>query len=63
MLTRRNLREYAEQRFAREGVEARPNSKITAVGPDWIELDGKTKGWSRPGRPGRVTDAQSLMDF
>ena len=40
----RNLREYAEQKFTREGVEARPNSHITAVGPDWIELDGKTKG-------------------
>ena len=40
----RNLREYAETKFNREGVEARPNSHITAVGPDWIELDGKTRG-------------------
>lgn len=46
-LINRNLRDYAEQKFSREGIEARPNSKITAVGPDWIELDGKTRGGSR----------------
>lgn len=40
-LTRRSLREYAESKFAREGIEARPSSKITAVGPDWLELDGE----------------------
>ncbi|ORX35425.1 pyridine nucleotide-disulfide oxidoreductase-domain-containing protein [Kockovaella imperatae] len=34
------LRRYAEKRFAREGVEVRPNSTIKEVGPDWLELEG-----------------------
>lgn len=37
-----NLRAYAEKKFARDGVDVLPNTKVTAVGPDWIETqDGK----------------------
>ncbi len=38
-----SLREYAERNFKRDGIDVRGNSKITAVGEDWIELDGKDR--------------------
>lgn len=41
---RRSLRAYAEQKFARDKVKIKGGSKITAVGPDWLELEGKEKG-------------------
>ncbi|KAL7422346.1 hypothetical protein Q5752_002992 [Cryptotrichosporon argae] len=34
-----SLRAYAEKKFARDGVAVRGNSRITAVGADWLELD------------------------
>jgi NADH dehydrogenase FAD-containing subunit len=40
----RSLRAYAEQKFARDKVKIKGGSKITAVGPDWLELEGKEKG-------------------
>jgi NADH dehydrogenase FAD-containing subunit len=40
----RNLREYAESKFKRDGVKVKGNSKITAVGPDWLELEGEGRG-------------------
>jgi NADH dehydrogenase len=40
----RNLREYAETKFKRDGVQVKGNSKIVAVGPDWIELEGEGRG-------------------
>jgi NADH dehydrogenase FAD-containing subunit len=42
----RNLREYAESKFKRDGVKVKGNSKITAVGPDWLELEGEGRGKS-----------------
>lgn len=36
-----SLRAYAEKKFARAGVTVRGNSKIGAVGPDWIEIQSK----------------------
>lgn len=33
-----SLRAYAERKFQRAGVTVRGNSKIGAVGPDWIEV-------------------------
>lgn len=42
----RSLREYAESKFKRSGVAVKGNSKITAVGPDWLELEGEGKGTS-----------------
>ncbi|GFZ48804.1 hypothetical protein JCM24511_06553 [Saitozyma sp. JCM 24511] len=38
-----SLRAYAEQKFARDKVKIKGGSKITAVGPDWLELEGKEK--------------------
>jgi NADH dehydrogenase len=38
-----SLRGYAERKFARDGVTVNGNSKITAVGRDWIELQDGTK--------------------
>ncbi|ORY35769.1 pyridine nucleotide-disulfide oxidoreductase-domain-containing protein [Naematelia encephala] len=38
-----SLRNYAEKHFRREGVKIKPNSRITAVGEDWLELDGKDR--------------------
>jgi NADH dehydrogenase FAD-containing subunit len=38
------LREYAESKFKRDGVKVKGNSKITAVGPDWLELEGEGRG-------------------
>jgi hypothetical protein len=47
----RNLREYAESKFKRDGVKVKGNSKITAVGPDWLELEGEGRGQSRLSTP------------
>lgn len=44
LTARRSLRAYAEQKFARDKVKIKGGSKITAVGPDWLELEGKEKG-------------------
>ena len=44
--TNRNLREYAESKFKRDGVNVKGNSKITAVGQDWLELEGEGRGES-----------------
>jgi NADH dehydrogenase FAD-containing subunit len=38
------LRKYAESKFKRDGVKVKGNSKITAVGPDWLELEGEGRG-------------------
>ncbi|RXK37932.1 hypothetical protein M231_04821 [Tremella mesenterica] len=38
-----SLRAYAEKKFHRDGVTIRPNSSITAMGEDWVELDGKER--------------------
>lgn len=39
-----SLRAYAERKFHRQGVEVKGNSKIGAVGPDWIEIQPKDGG-------------------
>jgi NADH dehydrogenase len=39
-----HLRAYAEKKFARDGVTVKGNSRVTAVGRDWIELKGGEKG-------------------
>lgn len=65
----RTLREYAERKFSREKVEVRPNSKITAVGADWIELESqdgvKTKGecWKWSVQLRGLTRLQNRLDF
>lgn len=38
------MRKYAESKFKRDGVKVQGNSKITAVGPDWLELEGEGRG-------------------
>ena len=38
------MRKYAESKFKRDGVRVQGNSKITAVGPDWLELEGEGRG-------------------
>ena len=38
-----SLRAYAEKKFHRNGVSIKGNSRITAVGEDWIEVDGKER--------------------
>lgn len=38
------MREYAENKFKRSGVNVKGNSKILAVGPDWLELEGEGRG-------------------
>ena len=38
------MRKYAENKFKRDGVKVKGNSKITAVGPDWLELEGEGRG-------------------
>jgi len=41
-----SLREYAERKFARDGVTVKGNSRVTAVGRDWIELQDGERGES-----------------
>jgi hypothetical protein len=43
-LTIRSLRDYAERKFQRNGVDLRGGSKILAIGEDWLELEGTGRG-------------------
>lgn len=46
LISDRSLREYAESKFKRSGVNVQGSSKIKAVGPDWLDLEGEGKGGS-----------------
>jgi NADH dehydrogenase FAD-containing subunit len=42
----RSLRNYAERKFARDKVKIKGGTKISAVGRDWLEINGQEKGTS-----------------